>query len=215
MLAQHYMSAPAACLDLESMNPARCVVCPPTPSLRRQQQKQRRANQPGPTLPRFRVSPCRAGLPRRYWRLHRMGLAVDWRRRRRSKGRSHQRTHFLRIIRKAGVRSWGRPFHNLRSSRQTELTETFPAHVVAAWLGNTVQIATQHYLQVTEEHFQRAAKSGAARHHSGSQPFARYAGNIGKRRGELRSRGKCRANRLPPAGFEPATFALGKRCSIL
>jgi integrase len=72
------------------------------------------------------------------------------------------RTHFLRIIRKAGVASWERLFHNLRSSRQTELTETFPVHVVASWLGNSARVATLHYLQTTEDHFKRAAKSGAA-----------------------------------------------------
>jgi integrase len=71
------------------------------------------------------------------------------------------RTQFMRIINRACVKPWGRLFHNLRSSRQTELTETFPAHVVAAWLGNTEKIASQHYLQVTEAHMQRGAISGA------------------------------------------------------
>jgi integrase len=72
------------------------------------------------------------------------------------------RTQFERIIRRTGLNPWERLFHNLRSSRQTELTETFPAHVVATWLGNSVRVATQHYLQTTEQHFERAAKSGAA-----------------------------------------------------
>jgi integrase len=76
-------------------------------------------------------------------------------------GCKNLRTQFQRIIRKAGVKQWQRLFHNLRSSRQTELTETFPAHVVASWLGNSVRIATQHYLQTTEEHFRRGAQSGA------------------------------------------------------
>lgn len=71
------------------------------------------------------------------------------------------RTQFIRIIRRAGLEPWERLFHNLRSSRQTELTEVFPAHVVSAWMGNTVKVASTHYLQVTESHFERAAKSGA------------------------------------------------------
>jgi len=29
-------------------------------------------------------------------------------------------------------------------------------HVVTAWLGNSPDIAKKHYLQLTEEHFQRA-----------------------------------------------------------
>lgn len=77
------------------------------------------------------------------------------------KGQQNLRTQFQRIIRKAGIEPWERLFHNLQSSRQTELTEVFPAHVVAKWLGNTVQIATLHYLQVTEDHFRRAAETGA------------------------------------------------------
>ena len=44
--------------------------------------------------------------------------------------RSNLRTRFVKIIRRAGLKSWPKPFRNLRSSRQTELAETFPAHVV-------------------------------------------------------------------------------------
>jgi len=67
------------------------------------------------------------------------------------------RTQMLRIIRRAGVQPWPRLFHNLRASRQTELTNDYPTHVVADWLGNSPAIAQRHYLQTTEEHFQRAA----------------------------------------------------------
>jgi integrase len=67
------------------------------------------------------------------------------------------RTHFTRILRRAGVTPWPKLFHNLRSSRQTELAETFPAHVVCKWLGNTEAVAKAHYLQVTEEHFRLAS----------------------------------------------------------
>lgn len=47
----------------------------------------------------------------------------------------------------------------MRASRETELVETFPSHVVAAWLGHSVAIAEKHYLQVTEDHFVRAAEA--------------------------------------------------------
>jgi hypothetical protein len=33
-------------------------------------------------------------------------------------------TQFLRIIRKAGVKKWLKLFHNLRASRETELTDS-------------------------------------------------------------------------------------------
>jgi hypothetical protein len=32
-------------------------------------------------------------------------------------------------------------------------------HVVCSWIGNTQAVAAEHYLQVTDEHFARAAKS--------------------------------------------------------
>ena len=66
------------------------------------------------------------------------------------------RTQLHRIIRKAGLTPWPRPFHNLRSTRQTELTEQCPAHVVCSWIGNTERVAANHYLQTTDAHFARA-----------------------------------------------------------
>ena len=36
------------------------------------------------------------------------------------------------------------------------LAETFPAHVIRAWMGDTRAIAAKHYLQVTDEHFRKA-----------------------------------------------------------
>ena len=49
-------------------------------------------------------------------------------------------------------------WQNLRSTRETELADRFPAHVAAAWIGNSVAVAVKHYLQVTEDHFKQAAK---------------------------------------------------------
>ncbi len=68
------------------------------------------------------------------------------------------RTRFLDIISAAGLKEWPKLFHNLRSSRETELCERFPLHVVSGWLGNTPTIAIRHYLQTTEQHFQDATK---------------------------------------------------------
>ena len=52
--------------------------------------------------------------------------------------------------------TWPRLFHNLRSSRETELLDEFPLHVVAKWMGHSVEIAAKHYAQITDEHFERA-----------------------------------------------------------
>jgi len=71
------------------------------------------------------------------------------------------RTQLERIILRAGVTPWPKPFHNLRSTRQTELCETFPAHVVCQWLGNSRSVAEAHYLQVTDAHFAKASQAVA------------------------------------------------------
>ncbi len=75
-------------------------------------------------------------------------------------GNVNLRTQLERIIVKAGLEPWPKLFVNLRSTRQTELVEKFPVHVVCAWLGNSALIANKHYLQVTEEHFEQAILSG-------------------------------------------------------
>ena len=67
-------------------------------------------------------------------------------------------TMFGKIIKRAGLVAWPRAWHNLRSSRQTELTEDFPSHVVTAWLGNSERIAEKHYLQVLDSHFAKAVE---------------------------------------------------------
>ena len=71
---------------------------------------------------------------------------------------SNLRTQLLRIIAQAGLTPWPKLFQNLRSTRETELTETFPLHVVVKWLGNSQQVASKHYLQTTNEHFEQAVK---------------------------------------------------------
>ncbi len=75
---------------------------------------------------------------------------------------SNLRTQFNRIVRRAGLKPWPKPFQNCRSTRETELMESYPAHVVCAWIGNSEAVARKHYLQVTDEHFQRAADEKVA-----------------------------------------------------
>ncbi len=68
------------------------------------------------------------------------------------------RTQAERIIKRAGVLPWVKMFQNLRSTRETELAESFPLHVVCAWLGNSQPVAMKHYLQVTDDHFGQAIR---------------------------------------------------------
>ena len=69
-------------------------------------------------------------------------------------------TRLRKIIGRAGVEVWAKPFQNCRSSRQTELEQDYPTYVVCAWLGNTPTIAHKHYLTVTDDHFAAAVKTG-------------------------------------------------------
>jgi integrase len=81
------------------------------------------------------------------------------------------RTSFERLLRRAGVETWPRLFHNLRASWETELLEKAPLHVVAKWMGHSTKIAVKHYAQTTDEHFERFAVRGARtrnRTHSGA-----------------------------------------------
>jgi len=118
------------------------------------------------------------------------------------------RTQFERILARAGLVAWPRLFHNLRSSRQTELTEDFPSHVVCAWLGNSEEIAREHYLQVTDEHFDRA-KVGEALQNAVQQSSA-TAGKDQQEDGEtVEIAAICEVVRKPAEtkadgeGFEP------------
>lgn len=131
------------------------------------------------------------------------------------------RTQLQRIIRKAGVGIWPRLFHNLRATRQTELAERFPAHVVSSWLGNTERVARDHYLQVTDAHWERAVQ-GALGLSAEAEPKAAQTvtGRIGQEAGEAETPdhpekpgdsegcGRVLATPVAPTGLEPVTRGL-------
>jgi len=73
----------------------------------------------------------------------------------------HYRKVILRALARAGVEPWEKIVGNLRATRASELVERFPAHVAAAWLGHSPEIARRHYLMVTQDHFQKAAQKAA------------------------------------------------------
>ena len=84
------------------------------------------------------------------------------------------RTTLEKIIIKAKVQPWKKPFQNLRSSRETELAQHYPVHVVTKWLGNSPKVAMAHDLQVRDTDFakaaQKAAQSASATLGNASQP---------------------------------------------
>lgn len=93
------------------------------------------------------------------------------------------RTRFNKIIRRAGLEPWPKLWQNLRSSRETELAESWPMHVVCAWIGNSQAVAQKHYLQVTDEHFERALSEKAAQNaaqHSAASEGVEMHGEFGQ-----------------------------------
>lgn len=63
-----------------------------------------------------------------------------------------------RIVEQAGIKPWPKTFHNLRATRETELAQSYPIHVVCEWIGNSAIVAMKHYLQVTDSDFEKASK---------------------------------------------------------
>lgn len=135
------------------------------------------------------------------------------------------RTQFMRILHGAGVTPWPRLFHNLRSSRQTELSETYPSTQVCRWLGNTEQVARDHYEQDLDAHYDRAARQatpktvsksvrhGAAPSDPGRKPASEKGGKTPENPGDLVLCGFSEPDPVTPAGLEPATCGLEGRCS--
>ncbi|MFM7519632.1 MAG: tyrosine-type recombinase/integrase [Planctomycetota bacterium] len=63
----------------------------------------------------------------------------------------------LRAVERAGVPAWPKLLVNMRASRETELMQCHPEHVVHAWIGNSKEVAADHYLMLTDDDFARAA----------------------------------------------------------
>jgi integrase len=131
------------------------------------------------------------------------------------------RTQLTRIIRRAGLKPWPKLWQNLRATRETELAEAFPAHVVSAWIGNSEAVAAKHYLQVTDEHFERAAKGVGALHNAVQNTrapvcMAENAPNDEPApqpanadiQGDALAFNDLNCPSLGPAGLEPATSGL-------
>lgn len=71
------------------------------------------------------------------------------------------RTTMTKIVTRAGLKPWPKLFYALRATRATELADSYPGHVAAAWLGRSSTVANKHYRQVTDEHFDQASKCAA------------------------------------------------------
>ena len=93
-----------------------------------------------------------------------------------------------------------------------------PAHVAAAWIGHSVEIANKHYWQVTDDDFARAvgktkaAQNPAQQVHAGPRRGSQVTGSAYKEttalQGSASSRETSQTSRVGPAGFEPTTKGL-------
>lgn len=120
------------------------------------------------------------------------------------------RTELERIAVRAGVEPWPKLFQNLRSTRETELAEEFPIHVVCGWIGNSELVAAKHYLQVTEEHFQRASGQPEEATQNPTRPALVQAGRGSSKKSErpvitenYEPLPLCAIEEIPPRGVEP------------
>ena len=66
------------------------------------------------------------------------------------------RKPLIKAIRLAGAEPWPKLWTAIRATRDTELRERFPSHVVDEWLGHNDRVARNHYTQTLDEHFERA-----------------------------------------------------------
>jgi hypothetical protein len=121
----------------------------------------------------------------------------------RARGDRNLRRYAEQTIKKAGVKAWPKLFVNLRSSRETELMQAHPAHVVLAWIGHTAKVARSHYLQLTDSDFDQAASYPAHYPAQSTLPNAlpEPSGLHQSREKRLHSP-KNAKQKIPPAGIE-------------
>jgi hypothetical protein len=138
-----------------------------------------------------------------------------------SAGMMYRKT-VLAAMARAGVAPWQKLFVNCRATRATELAESYPVQVAAAWLGHSPAVAARHYLQTTEEHFTRAtyveAKQAAQK--AAQQPPQMPRNAVKAKTEEVVLQGiseDCKhmqTSLVRLAGLEPAATCLEGRCSI-
>ena len=98
----------------------------------------------------------------------------------------------------------GKPWLNLRSSRETELADRFPIQVVTAWIGYSVAVAKKHYLQVTDNHYDTAVGAGGGAVGANMVQRARASKSTNRKKTDVCESSKAPANLpAPPKGFEP------------
>ena len=120
-------------------------------------------------------------------------------------GHKNLRTWLLKAIVRSGQTPWPRLWQNFRATRATELADSYPSRVAAAWLGHTEQIADGHYRQVTGEHYSRAASEP-----TGPMPGAKKLAQIPAQSPHVLVNQGSSRNRTNPTNPE-----IGKVCGVV
>ena len=114
------------------------------------------------------------------------------------------RKHVIAAIEATGETPWPKLFVALRATRDTELREHSPGHVVDAWIGHSEAVARKNYLQVTDDHFDRYTQK-AKQYTAATGRIASHAasGDTKKPRDSRESRGLVQSL-VGVTGFEPS-----------
>lgn len=139
------------------------------------------------------------------------------------------RTTYNKIVERAGLAVYPKPFMALRASRRTELERSgrHKNHVLNDWFGHSGAIAETHYLSVTEDDFLDALADEPASNVPSTDLEGTQEGTSVDSAGpsaeteesqRLRAwdgwRGLGKSQSVHPEGFEPPTLGSEDRCSI-
>ena len=117
-----------------------------------------------------------------------------------------------RAVERAGINPWEKLLQNLRATRETELMRTEPAHLVYTWLGNSREVAEDHYLMATDDDYKRASAAPTVndtRSKTVQNPVqpatvrSRQTPSTEKWKTENPANARYTADQAPPRGVEP------------
>ena len=136
----------------------------------------------------------------------------------RKANRVNLRTQFTRILNRAGIPVWPKLFQNLRATRETELVESYPIHVVCDWIGNSPAVADKHYLQTHPEHFLKATQNPTQSASAGPRNASQEEKAQPSMDSDLRENASdcetLQKLKPRPGGLEPPTFGFEVRDSV-
>ena len=125
------------------------------------------------------------------------------------------RQYFERLILRAGLKPWPKPWHNMGASRQSELIDWYNFSVACEWLDNSPTVAARHYAMKIEGNADLRRAIGESAAQNPAQQVSETTRN--RLQGTLEDHEKSQClqpvtdtftslhnNILGAAGFEPA-----------